>query len=96
RFNLATSDGLRILEILARGVAPMMDTRKFPEGDPRSWMFQWHTHSVRGDRSRAAEVARIFGVLIPRSRLPTSCGIRGASSVIPWAVSVEFRGTPGF
>jgi tyrosinase len=60
RYSVASAQGKKMLETYARGVAIMMDKTKFPETDPRSWMFQWYTHSVRGDRSKTAELQRVF------------------------------------
>ena len=30
------------------------------EGDPTSWIFQWYSHAVRPDRTKAGEIARIY------------------------------------
>jgi hypothetical protein len=30
------------------------------EGDPRGWVFQWHIHAIRDDRSKASELARLY------------------------------------
>lgn len=30
------------------------------EAEPSSWVFQWYIHGVRGDRSKAGEIARIY------------------------------------
>jgi tyrosinase len=60
RYSVTTPEGLRMLAIYAGAVATMTDTKKFPEHDPRSWLFQWYTHAVRSDRTKSAELARVF------------------------------------
>jgi tyrosinase len=56
-----TAAGQEMLMIYAKAVGAMMDPSKYPEGDPRSWTFQWYTHMVRGDRTKNAELQRIYG-----------------------------------
>jgi tyrosinase len=60
RYNVASPQGKAMLAIYADAVRKMMDTRIYPEGDPRSWLFQWYTHYVRPDRGKAAELARVY------------------------------------
>ncbi|AWL05216.1 tyrosinase family protein [Massilia oculi] len=57
---LHTAAGREMLIIYAKAVGAMMDSSKYPEGDPRSWTFQWYTHMVRGDRTKDAELQRIY------------------------------------
>ncbi len=60
RYAAHSAEGKAMLAIYADAVRAMQDTAKYPEGDARSWMFQWYTHSVRGDRSKAAEIKRVY------------------------------------
>jgi hypothetical protein len=50
-----------MLAVYAKAVALMM---ALPEGDPRSWTFQWYSHWVKGpqdDTGKLAELSRIYG-----------------------------------
>jgi len=58
RYDLTSSDGQKMLKIYANGVGQMM---KLAERDPRGWLFQWYTHAVRRDRSKASEINRVYG-----------------------------------
>lgn len=60
RYNLATTQGKRMLQIYADSVRSMGSIVLHPEFSPRSWTFQWYTHMVRGDRTKAGELARVF------------------------------------
>jgi tyrosinase len=60
RYDLTSPEGAKMLKIYARGVAMMMDPTKFSDANPRSWLFQWYTHRVRGDREKASELTRVF------------------------------------
>ena len=57
RHDVASSEGREMLRIFADGVGKMM---AMPPGDPRGWVFQWHIHAVRDDRSKAAELVRLY------------------------------------
>ncbi len=57
RHDVASPEGLAMLKILAAAVAKMVT---LPESDPRNWQFQWYTHSVRSDRTKASEINRIY------------------------------------
>jgi tyrosinase len=57
RHDVASPEGAATLRIFAEAVGKMMAT---PAGDPRGWVFQWHIHAVRDDRSKAAELARLY------------------------------------
>jgi tyrosinase len=46
-----------MLRIFADAVGRMM---AMSEADPRGWVFQWDIHAVRDDRSKTAEVARLY------------------------------------
>ncbi|SIT57289.1 putative Tyrosinase family protein [Mesorhizobium prunaredense] len=58
RFSALTSDGQATLVKYQAAVETMAST---PEGDPRSWIFQWYIHGVRGDTDKSAEIERIYG-----------------------------------
>ena len=57
RHDVASPEGAEMLRIFADAVGKMV---ALPAGDPRGWVFQWHIHAVRGDRSKASELARIY------------------------------------
>ena len=57
RHDVASPEGREMLRIFAEAVGKMMATA---EGDPRGWVFQWHIHAVRDDRSKASELARLY------------------------------------
>jgi hypothetical protein len=57
RHDVASPEGAEMLRIFADAVGKMMAA---PAGDPRGWVFQWHIHAVRDDRSKAAELARLY------------------------------------
>ena len=57
RHDVASSEGREMLRIFADGVGKMV---AMPPGDPRGWVFQWHIHAVRDDRSKAAELVRLY------------------------------------
>lgn len=47
--------------MLARFEEAVRRMQALPASDPRSWTFQWYTHAVRSDRSRAQELTAAFG-----------------------------------
>src|SRR5262249_61255185 len=51
RHNLATPPGAAMLEKYAKAVKIMMAT---PDKSPLSWTFQWYTHAVPTNTSKAA------------------------------------------
>ena len=57
RYDVASPEGAGMLRIFADAVGKMM---ALPEADPRGWVFQWHIHAVRDDRSKASELARLY------------------------------------
>ena len=57
RPNVMSTQGQAMLNVYASAVQTMMST---PEADPRGWLFQWYTHGVRGDRTKAAEITRVY------------------------------------
>ncbi|WP_173346118.1 tyrosinase family protein [Pseudoduganella dura] len=60
RYSLASNKGRRMLQTYADSVWRMNNPLTQPEASPRSWMFQWYTHMVRGDRGKAAELSRVY------------------------------------
>jgi tyrosinase len=58
RHEARTAEGKKMLAIYAKAVAKM---KKLPATDPDSWVFQWYTHAVRGDKTKAGELMAIFG-----------------------------------
>lgn len=60
RYNLASHEGRRMMRIYADGVRRMNNPVRYRDSNPRSWLFQWYTHMVRGDRTKAAELGRLY------------------------------------
>ncbi|WP_060539309.1 MULTISPECIES: tyrosinase family protein [unclassified Ensifer] len=58
RFGATTPNGKSMLEAYAKGVAGM---KALSGADPKSWLFQWYTHWVRGDSDKLIELANFFG-----------------------------------
>ncbi|MDI1266713.1 MAG: tyrosinase family protein [bacterium] len=58
RYNLASVKGQAMLRKYAQAVKLMMAR---PKSDPLSWTFQWYTHAVPTNTTKAAEIAAIFG-----------------------------------
>ena len=40
-----------------------------PDSDPTGWVFQWYTHAVRGNTTKAAELTRVFPSAGPQRQL---------------------------
>jgi tyrosinase len=59
RYEARTTEGQKMLKIYADTVNKMMNSTT--AGDPRSWIFQWYTHAVRPDRTKAGEISSIYG-----------------------------------
>jgi tyrosinase len=57
RHDVASPEGQEMLRIFAEAVEKMMATG---DADPRGWVFQWHIHAIRDDRSKTAELARVY------------------------------------
>lgn len=57
RPNVMSPQGQQMLNTYSTAVQMMMST---PERSPLGWLFQWYTHGVRGDRTKAAEIARVY------------------------------------
>ncbi len=93
RYDVASPQGQAMLAIYARAVGLMMAA---PEGDPRSWTFQWYAHWVKGAQDasgKSAELARIYGgAASPQQalaqRMWDGCQAHGAnedeSFFLPW------------
>lgn len=58
RYNLASPNGQAMLKKYAEAVKLMM---ALPPSDPRSWTFQWYTHAVPTNTTKAAALTQIFG-----------------------------------
>jgi tyrosinase len=58
RYDLASADGQEMLRILADGVAKM---KALPGKRPQGWLWQWYTHFVNGNTTKAAEIDRLLG-----------------------------------
>lgn len=65
RHSIDTPEGRQMLQKYEQAVRLMMAE---PAGSPRSWLFQWYTHAVRDDRSKAAELNRIYGTSASANR----------------------------
>jgi tyrosinase len=60
RYDARSPMGQAMLTTYARAVRTMLDTAARDPGDPKSWLFQWYTHSVIGSSTKTAEIARIY------------------------------------
>ena len=58
RYNLASANGQGMLKKYAQAVKLMM---ALPPSNPLSWTFQWYTHAVPTNTTKAAAIASIFG-----------------------------------
>jgi len=68
RPNVMSTSGQAMLTIYSNAVKAMMAT---PEQNPIGWLFQWYTHGVRGDRTKAAELTRVYPAPSVRKTLAT-------------------------
>ena len=59
-YDARSSEGVQMLGIYASAVKAMNDPTKIAVGDPKSWTFQWYTHFVRGDSTKAAQLQAIY------------------------------------
>jgi tyrosinase len=57
RHNARSPEGKAMLQTYADAAKTM---KSGPSSDPTSWVFQWYTHAVNGDTSKAAELTRIY------------------------------------
>jgi tyrosinase len=57
RHEASSVEGQAMLKVYARAVAAMKTTN---ESSPLGWLFQWYTHAVRPDTTKAAEITRIY------------------------------------
>ena len=60
RYDATSAQGQAMLKIYANAAGKMMTTSQIPEGKPISWLFQWYTHWVRADKTKAQEIARVY------------------------------------
>ncbi len=60
RHDVASTEGQAMLKIYAGAVGNMMATTQSDPGSPLSWLFQWYTHAVPDDRTKASEINRIY------------------------------------
>src|SRR3954451_13228037 len=90
RYNLASANGQAMLKKYAQAVKQMM---ALPPSNPLSWTFQWYTHAVPTNTTKAAELASIFGPNpSPNKALPTAMwnpcqghfGASGEPYFCPW------------
>lgn len=89
RKDLSTPGGQADLAKYAKAVQ-IMTSRA--ESDPRGWMFQWYIHAVRGDRTKAGEIARVYPTNTPQKALAqaswSTCQAHGPGTVenyfLPW------------
>lgn len=58
RYNLASANGQVMLKKYAQAVKLMM---ALPPSNPLSWTFQWYTHAVPSNTTKAAQISSIFG-----------------------------------
>jgi tyrosinase len=58
RFNLSSPNGQVMLKKYAKAVELMM---ALPASNPLSWTFQWYTHAVPTNTTKAAAITSIFG-----------------------------------
>jgi tyrosinase len=66
RYDVASPEGAGMLRIFAKAVGKMMAA---VDGDPRGWVYQSHIHAVRDDRSKTAELARLYPNLSDPDRI---------------------------
>lgn len=95
RPDVDTPEGRRMLARYERAVAQM---KMAIEGPPHNWIFQWYTHSVRADRSKAGEISRVYASGSPSRPLAVdmwdTCAAHGGRDprfFMPWhRMYVEF------
>lgn len=58
RYDALSPQGQAMLKVYADAVKAMMAGGD--QGDPRSWTFQWYTHWVRADKTKASEISRLY------------------------------------
>jgi tyrosinase len=69
RYSAFSPQGIAMLKIYAQAVGKMKTA--IAEGNPTSWVFQWYAHFVKGDTTKAAELARIYPSPSPWKSLAT-------------------------
>jgi len=58
RYSATSAQGQKMLKIYAEAVCKM---RALPQKDPVGWLFQWYTHNVKGDTTKAAAINSVYG-----------------------------------
>jgi tyrosinase len=69
RYNLASANGQAMLKKYAQAVKLMM---ALPPSNPLSWTFQWYTHAVPTNTTKAAALASIFPSVSAAKTLATA------------------------
>ena len=96
RPDVDTPEGRRMLTRYERAVGLM---KAAAEGPPHNWIFQWYTHNVRADRTKTAELGRVYRTGSAASRalaneMWDTCAAhfgRDARFFLPWhRMYVEF------
>lgn len=85
RYNAYSTQGKAMLQKYEAGVSRMMNTSLTPEASPLSWTFQWYTHFVRGDKTKASELMRIY---------PSQSGPNFALAQLMWDTCHSHNGQP--
>lgn len=85
RFEARSAQGQAMLNVYAQAVQRMKNNAQVPERNPRSWTFQWYTHFVRGDRTKAQELTRLY---------PTPSPLRNLANEM-WNTCQAHGGQPG-
>ena len=57
RHDVDSPEGKAMLAIYADAVGAM---KRRAKGDPRGWLFQWYVHAIPDDRTKTAEIRRIY------------------------------------
>lgn len=60
RYEARSPNGQAMLKIYASAVKSMKTPATIATGNPKSWTFQWYTHFVKGDTTKAAALASIY------------------------------------
>ncbi len=70
RYNLASANGQVMLKKYAQAVKAMV---ALPPSNPMSWTFQWYTHAVPTNTTKACAINSIFGAASsPQKTLATA------------------------
>ena len=84
RSEAYSAAGVAMLGKYKTAVANMRATA---EKEPTSWVFQWYTHAVRPDRTKASELTRIYPAPSPKKtqaqNMWNTCQAHGMSTTPP-------------